>query len=324
MLVETDSPTLTFNDNTSEALQWLLAENARMRAQPWPAPYDQTTHRFHLGDARDLGWIPSESVHLIVTSPPYWTLKKYNDHPDQLGDVSDYETFLAELDLAWAECTRVLAPGGRLCCVVGDVCVPRRKNRGRHWVAPLHADIQVRTRHLGLDNLTPIFWNKISNGATEAAGNGAGYYGKPYQPNGVIKNDVEYVLLLRKGGTYRKPELMQKVLSMLTRAEQRAWFSQIWADVPGASTRNGHPAPYPVEVAYRLIRMFSFAGDTELDPFAGTATTAVAALRAGRNSISNEVDPDYVRASIERVGAEASTLRYAGSTHAAITEDNPS
>jgi site-specific DNA-methyltransferase (adenine-specific) len=310
-----------FNDNTPEALRWLRAENERMRAQPWPAPYDRTTHRLHLGDARDLGWLPDGSVHLVVTSPPYWTLKKYRDHPGQLGDVADYETFLDELDRAWAECARVLVPGGRLCCVVGDVCVPRRKNGGRHWVAPLHADIQVRARRFGLDNLTPILWNKIANGATEAAGNGAGYYGKPYQPNGVIKNDVEYVLLLRKGGAYRKPDLQQKVLSMLTKDEQRAWFNQIWADVPGASTRNGHPAPYPVEVAYRLIRMFSFAGDTVLDPFSGTGTTAVAAIRAGRHSISNEVDPSYFRASETRVRTEASALRYDSPTHVDVYLD---
>lgn len=303
-----------FNDNTPEALRWLRAENERSRKTLWPAPYDRTTHRLCLGDARDLGWLDDGSVHLVVTSPPYWTLKEYHEHPGQLGAIADYEMFLDELDHAWAECARVLAPGGRLCCVVGDVCMSRRKNGGRHWVAPLHADIQVRARHFGLDNLTPILWNKIANGATEAAGNGAGYYGKPYQPNGVIKNDVEYVLLLRKGGGYRKPDLQQKVLSMLTKEEQRAWFNQIWADVPGASTRNGHPAPYPVEVAHRLIRMFSFAGDTVLDPFSGTGTTAVAAIRAGRNSVSNEIDPAYLRASAERVRAETGSLRYAGPT----------
>ena len=142
------------------------------RNVPWPPPFDETNHRLHKGDARDLSFIENQSVHLVVTSPPYWTLKAYEPHHDQLGAIADYERFLAELDKVWRECVRVLAPGGRICCVVGDICVPRKRN-GRHYVMPLHADIQVRTRQLGFDCLTPILWQKIANGATEAQGNGA-------------------------------------------------------------------------------------------------------------------------------------------------------
>src|SRR5205814_2731000 len=126
-------------------------------------------------------------------SPPYWTLKEYNHTAGQMGHIESYEHFLDELDKVWAECHRVLVPGGRICCVVGDVCIPRKK-AGRHFVMPLHADIQVRSRKLGLDCLTPIIWHKIANGVTEAEGNGAGFYGKPYQPGAVVKNDVEYIL----------------------------------------------------------------------------------------------------------------------------------
>src|SRR5215217_8894230 len=118
----------------------------------------QTTHTLHLGDARHLDWIPDGSVHLVVTSPPYWTLKEYNEHPDQLGAVEDYETFMDELDKVWRHCYRVLIPGGRIVCVVGDVCIARRKNKGRHLVMPLHADIAVRIRKIGLDYLTPVLW----------------------------------------------------------------------------------------------------------------------------------------------------------------------
>ncbi len=166
-------------DNNSADLQRLREINAVLRTVPWPAPFDSTLHRVHQGDARDMSWIPDESVHLVVTSPPYWTLKEYRDHPSQMGHIADYENFLVELDKSWAECARVLAPGGRIVCVVGDVCLPRKK-AGRHHVVPLHADIQVRARKLGLDVLSPIYWNKIANGVTEAAGNGAGFYGKPY------------------------------------------------------------------------------------------------------------------------------------------------
>jgi len=145
-----------------------------------------------------LSWIPDESVHLVVTSPPYWTLKEYPPHKEQMGAIEDYGLFLDELDKAWAECRRILVPGGRICCVVGDVCIPRRKG-GRHYIMPLHADIEVRARKIGLNCLTPILWFKIANGATEAHGNGAGFYGKPYQPGAVIKNDIEYILLLAQG-----------------------------------------------------------------------------------------------------------------------------
>jgi modification methylase len=279
-------------DNTPSDLARFREINALLRTVPWPAPFDETRHGTRVGDARDLSWIPSESVHLVVTSPPYWTLKDYRRHPQQMGHIEDYELFLRELDKVWAECARVLAPGGRICCVVGDVCLPRRK-AGRHHVVPLHADIQVRARTLGLDVLSPIYWNKIANGVTEATGNGAGFYGKPYQPGGIVKNDVEFILFLRKGGEYRRPTALQKALSMLTKREMQAWFQPIWTDIRGASTRKGHPAPYPIELAERLIRMFSFAGDTVLDPFSGTCATAIAAYRTGRNSISNEIDPIY-------------------------------
>jgi DNA modification methylase len=194
----------------------------------------------------------------------------------------------------------VLAPGGRICCVVGDVCLPRKK-AGRHYVMPLHSDIQVRARAFGLDSLSPIYWNKIANGVTEAAGNGAGFYGKPYQPGAIVKNDVEFILFLRKGGTYRTPTPLQKALSMLTKEEMQAWWQPIWTDLRGASTRNGHPAPYPIELAERLIRMFSFAGDVVLDPFAGTCSTAIAAYKSGRQSISNEIDPEYLRIGTEKL-----------------------
>lgn len=283
---------LPVSDNTAASLRRFREINAILRTVPWPGPYDSTEHRLHLGDARELSWIPDESVHLVVTSPPYWTLKEYRQHPGQLGHVDDYESFLTELDKVWKECARVLVPGGRVCCVVGDICLPRKK-AGRHHVIPLHADIQVRARRIGLDCLSPIYWNKIANGVTEASGNGAGFYGKPYQPGAIVKNDVEYILFLRKGGAYRKPQALQKALSILTKEEMQAWWRPIWTDIKGASTRSGHPAPYPVALAGRLIRMFSFAGDTVLDPFSGTCATAIAAYRAGRNSISNEIDPHY-------------------------------
>jgi site-specific DNA-methyltransferase (adenine-specific) len=308
-------------DNTSNGLAALRAANRRYRSQRWPTPYHHTRHRLRLGDARDLAWLDSESVHLVVTSPPYWTLKKYSPSRGQMGDIAEYDHFLDELDKAWAECARVLVPGGRICCVVGDVCVPR-KRLGRHLVMPLHADIQVRARKLGLDCLTPILWYKIANGVTEAEGNGTGFYGKPYQPGAVVKNDMEYILFLRKGGGYRSVSTTQKVLSMLTKEEMQGWFRSFWPDIKGASTRSGHPAPYPPELAERLIRMFSFAGDTVLDPFAGTGSTAVAAIAAGRHSIMNEIDAGYLELAQARVLRAASAPRLSGATRATVTVES--
>jgi len=269
-------------------------------------PKPTTHHRLHLGDARELDWIPDTSIHLIVTSPPYWTLKKYNDHPGQLGGIADYEAFLDQLDKVWRHCFRVLVPGGRLVCVVGDVCLARRRNRGRHMVVPLHADISVRCRRIGFDYLTPILWHKIANASYEVE-NGSTFLGKPYEPNAIIKNDTEYVLMLRKPGGYRKPTDEQRRGSKLSKEEHSKWFRSIWTDLPGASTRD-HPAPFPAELAYRLIRMFSFREDIVLDPFVGTGSTIIAAIRAERSSIGNELDPDYFRlaeANIRRELAQA-------------------
>jgi DNA modification methylase len=189
-------------------------------------------------------------------------------------------------------------PGGRLICVVGDVCLSRRKNQGRHTVVPLHASIQEQCRKIGFDNLAPIIWYKISNASYEVAG-GSTFLGKPYEPNAVIKNDIEFILMERKHGGYRSPTFMKRLMSVISEENHRVWFNQIWTGLTGASTRN-HPAPFPIELATRLIRMFSFVGDTVLDPFLGSGTSAIASYLTGRNSVSVEIDERYFDMAIER------------------------
>ncbi|HPW80463.1 MAG TPA: site-specific DNA-methyltransferase [Verrucomicrobiota bacterium] len=265
---------------------------------------DKTVHRLINGDARELAFLSDESVHLVVTSPPYWNLKRYNENPDQLGHIKDYEAFLFELEKVWRHVYRILVPGGRLVCVVGDVCVARR-DFGRHLVFPLHADICVICRRIGFDNLNPIIWHKIANASYEVE-NGSKFLGKPYEPNAIIKNDMEFILMQRKPGGYRKPTDRQRQASRIEKETFDRWFQQIW-NITGASTQH-HPAPFPLELATRLVRMFSFTEDTVMDPFCGSGTTMIAALRTGRNSIGIEIDPEYCRMTARYLKAETSDL----------------
>ena len=263
-----------------------------------------TFHRLINGDARDLSFLNDESVHLVITSPPYWNLKQYNENPNQLGHIQDYEAFLAELEKVWRHVFRILVPGGRMVCVVGDVCVARRYF-GRHLVFPLHSDICVTCRRIGFDNLNPIIWYKIANASYEVT-NGSKFLGKPYEPNAIIKNDMEFILMQRKPGGYRKPTAAQREASKINKKDFDSWFQQIWT-IPGASTKN-HPAPFPLELATRLVRMFSFTGDTVLDPFCGSGTTMIAAFRTDRNSIGVEIDPGYCRMAAKYLKAETDDL----------------
>jgi DNA modification methylase len=268
-------------------------------------------HLIKQADARDLRWIPDESVHLVVTSPPYGLLKEYSDVPGQLGNGDDptsveaYETFLDSLDCCWRECERVLVPGGRICCVVGDICLSRRA-AGRHHVLPLAADIQVRARRIGLDNLTPIRWLKVANIRLEAS-KSSWYLGKPNLPNGIVKNDVETIVMMRKPG-YRKPTMEMELNSRIETEEYRRLFAPVWEDIRGEQGRRyKHPAPYPEALASRLIRMYSFVEDTVLDPFLGSGTTIISAMGAHRNSVGVEVVPEYAETAAERAVAEASS-----------------
>jgi DNA modification methylase len=301
---------LNYRDYLPEPVRDMSGEQTELPAvaknPDWMARMEEAVktlpsrHDLYFGDSRSAGFWSKENVHLVVTSPPYWTLKEYHTSDGQLGSIEDYESFLEELDLVWARCLEALVPGGRVVCVAGDVCLSRRKNKGRHAVIPLHSSIQERARALGFDNLAPIIWSKIGNAAYEAEGCGGGFLGKPYEPNAVIKNDIEYILMFRKPGGYRSISLERRFLSLISDANHKKWFQQIWAGLTGASTKH-HPAPYPLELAERLVRMFSFVGDTVLDPFMGTGTTNAAAAKWGRNSVGCEVDKQYFALACNRM-----------------------
>lgn len=289
------APSRTGRRPASEAT---IAEKFQAKRQAWKrsAASMRTEHGIYLGDARTMAALPPDSkVHLVVTSPPYWNLKRYADDRGgaQLGHIDDREAFLAELGKVWRRCFELLVPGGRMCVVVGDVCRSRRRH-GRHRVEPLHAHLLLQCQDLGFDPLAPIIWKKIANARTEVAGNGSAFLGKPYEPNAIIKNDIEYVLMFRKPGGYRHPTEMQRALSVIEKRDYAAWFQQVWEELPGEQHKD-HPATFPAEVARRLIGMFSFVGDTVLDPFWGLGATTVAAMEMYRNSIGFEIEESYIQ-----------------------------
>lgn len=257
----------------------------------------RTKHQVLLNNSVDMSGVDDESVHLVVTSPPYWNIKEYEKSAGQLGLIDEYDKFVTELTKVFSECLRVLVPGGRVVVVVGDVLVPRRQ-LGRHVVFPLHSSIQEECRKLGFDNLAPIIWNKIGN-VTREVGGSSSFLGKPYEPNAIIKNDIEYILFQRKPGGYRHVRPEQRLSSVIPKPEYGKWFRQIW-EIGGASTKS-HPAPFPLKLAERLVRMFSFVEDTVLDPFSGSGTTNLAAAKWGRNSIGFDVEPSYVNKTAERI-----------------------
>lgn len=278
-----------------------------------------TEHSLYHTDARDLSFIKDKSVHLVLTSPPYFNLKEYRRGKNQLGIIDDYQAFVDELEKVWKECYRILVPGGRVVCVVGDVCLSRKKY-GRHAVMPLHSDIAVSCRKIGFDNLNPILWHKISNARFEANTNSS-ILGKPYEPNAIIKNDMEYILMERKPGGYRKPTDQQRQESMIPKEDFQNWFSQIW-EMPGASTRNGHPAPFPLELATRLVKMFSFVGDTVVDPFCGSGTTMLAAMNCDRNSIGIETEEYYCQYILNRLEHEKTMFMEINTTYVDVSHES--
>ena len=297
---------LSHIDNLQTAIPRIAKDERLIREIAAAVRTIPTRHSLLQGDSRELQ-LPVASVHLVLTSPPYWTLKEYRDTTGQMGHILNYSEFIKELDRVWEVCYRALVPGGRLVCVVGDVCLSRRKNDGRHTVVPLHASIQESCRRMGFDNLSPIIWHKIANAAYEVENGSGGFLGKPYEPNAVVKNDIEFILMERKPGGYRTPEPATRMLSVISADDHKNWFQQIWTGLTGASTRN-HPAPYPQELADRLVRMFSFVDDTVFDPFMGTGTTSAAAAMVGRNSIGVELDPNYFEGAVSRLRQTTTSL----------------
>ena len=240
-------------------------------------------------DCRRMPELADGSIDLVITSPPYWRIKDYGA-PGQIGFGQSLHGYLRDLALVWAECFRVLRPGSRLCVNIGDQFA-RASEFGRYRVIPLHAEIVCQCAEAGFDSMGSIIWRKKTTMNTTGGAVVMGSY--PYPPNGVVEIDFEYILLLKKPGKTRTPPREVKELSVLSRDEWKAWFSGHWE--VGGARKDGHEAAFPEEIPRRLTRMFSFCGDTVLDPFMGRGTTAKAALSAGRNVVGYEIRADYVQ-----------------------------
>ncbi len=245
----------------------------------------QTFHKIIQGDCRQMSEVLDNSVHLIVTSPPYWNIKDY-DTIEQIGFYQSFEDYINHLNLVWQECYRILMDGCRLCINIADTFAHKR-HYGRTKLMAIHHEIIKFCEIIGFDYMGAIIWQKIGN----AKGVFLGSY--PFPRNGVIQIDYEYILVFRKSGKSPQPTQIQKKLSSISLKEWQKYFARHW-NFPGTRQNKGHIAMFPQELPRRLIKMFSFIGETILDPFGGSGTTALAAKNNGRNSISYEINPDYI------------------------------
>ena len=246
-----------------------------------------TEHKIVFGDSRKMSQIADESIQLIVTSPPYWQLKDYGSD-NQIGFNDSYEDYINNLNLVWQECYRVLSPGCRMCINIGDQFA-RSVYYGRYKVIPIRTEIIRFCETLGMDYMGAVIWQKSTTMNTSGGGSVMGSF--PYPRNGILKMDYELILLFKKLGTPPKPSPEQKRESEMTKEEWNLYFSSHW--IFNGVRQQGHIAMFPEELPKRLIKMFSFVGETVLDPFAGSGTTNLAAKKLGRNSVGYEINRNY-------------------------------
>ena len=248
----------------------------------------KTTHKIIIGDSRWMREISDESVHLIITSPPYWQLKDYGNK-GQIGFHDSYEKYINNLNLVWNECHRVLHKGCRLCVNIGDQFA-RSVYYGRYKIIPIRTEIIKFCEIIGFDYMGAIIWQKVTTCHTTGGATVMGSF--PYPRSGILKLDYEFILIFKKYGNPPKVSKEIKEQSKLTREEWNEYFTGHW-NFPGEK-QGKHLAMFPEELPRRLIKMFSFVGDTALDPFLGSGTTSQAAKNLNRNSIGYEINPQFL------------------------------
>jgi len=262
----------------------------------------QTHHKIIIGDSRQMAELADESVHLVVTSPPYWQLKDYGDG-QQIGFNDSYETYINNLNLVWSECHRVLTKGCRLCVNIGDQFA-RSVYYGRYKVIPIRTEIIKFCETMGFDYMGAVIWQKVTTCNTTGGATIMGSF--PYPRNGILKLDYEFILIFKKQGTAPAVSKEIKEQSRMTTEEWNQFFAGHW-NIPGEK-QDDHLAMFPEEIPRRLIRMFSFVEDVVLDPFLGSGTTCLAARNLGRNSVGYEINPEFIGVIRRKVGIDAKPL----------------
>ncbi|MHC4944554.1 MAG: DNA methyltransferase [Planctomycetota bacterium] len=259
----------------------------------------KTLHQVVIGDSRHMAEVADGSVRLVITSPPYWQLKDYGKD-GQIGFNDSYEEYIDHLNLVWKECHRVLAPGCRLCINIGDQFA-RSVYYGRYKVIPIRTEIIRFCETLGFDYMGAVIWQKVTTCNTTGGATVMGSY--PFPRNGVLKIDYEFILLFKKHGKAPQVDRSIKDAARMTKEEWNEYFSGHW-NFAGERQGDQSLAAFPEELPKRLIRMFSFPGETVLDPFLGSGTTSLASMNQGRSSIGYEINEDFLSLIRERLGMD--------------------
>ena len=257
-----------------------------------------------IGDSRKMIEVEDESIDLVVTSPPYWHIKDYGV-PGQIGYGQSLHEYLKDLYRVWKECYRILKPGRRLCINIGDQFA-RSLIYGRYKIIPLHAELIAQCEDIGFDYMGAIIWQKKTTMNTTGGANVMGSY--PYPPNGMIEIDYEFILIFKKPGKNEKITKEIKEKSKLTKEEWKEYFYGHWYF--GGARQIEHEAMFPEELPKRLIKMFTFVGDTVLDPFLGSGTTVKTALSLERNAIGYEINEKFVDVIKEKLGLKQTLLQF--------------
>ncbi len=252
--------------------------------------------KIYLGDSRVMTKVDAASIDLVVTSPPYWHIKDYGV-PGQIGYGQSLHEYLKDLYHTWRECFRVLRAGARLCINIGDQFA-RASVYGRYKVIPLHAECINQCEGIGFDFMGAIIWQKKTTMNPSGGAVVMGSY--PFPPNGIVEIDYEFIHIFKKPGKSKQVSKEIKAASRLTKEEWKEYFAGHWYF--GGVRQVGHEARFPEELPRRLIKMFTFKGDTVLDPFLGSGTTVKAALDLARNAVGYEINPDFLGAIPQEIG----------------------
>lgn len=262
----------------------------------------KTQHKIIIGDSRRMREVPDESVHLVITSPPYWQLKDYGKE-GQIGFDDSYADYINNLNLVWSECSRVLHKGCKLCINIGDQFA-RSVYYGRYKVIPIRTEIIRFCETIGMDYMGAIIWQKVTTCNTTGGATIMGSFPNPR--NGILKLDYEFILLFKKPGKPPKVRKEVKEQSKMTTEEWNTYFAGHWTFA--GEKQDKHIAMFPEELPRRLIKMFSFVGETVLDPFLGSGTTSLAAKNLGRNSIGYEINDDFVDVIRDKLNLEQKNM----------------